>query len=138
VNHTLIYSQPNWPDEFQQVLVVEVPQIKGRLPLPIHNDLLRDRYRRLAEKALAEGYGPSEWVADQLEVIPPGDDPTEIADSILNSEAFLSLMMVRDDQREMTWIEDQRSLRQIYDGTDFEQIVRLLREIYLNSLDVDG
>jgi hypothetical protein len=30
VNHTLIYSQPNWPEEFQQLLAIELQELRGR------------------------------------------------------------------------------------------------------------
>lgn len=135
-NDSLIYSQPNWPEEFQQVLAVEVPYIKGRLPLEEHEHRLYRRYRRLAEKASQEDQNPAQLVADFLEMIPPADDPSEIAYSILNSTAFINLMIRRDDPWEYTSTVDQKMLRQMYDGTDLEQIVRLLREIYLNSLEV--
>lgn len=141
---TLIYSQPNWPEELQQLLAVEVPELKGRLALPHHKELLRDRYRKLAQKALEEGQRPEEWVEDLLEVSPPAEDSQEIADSILNSEAFHNLMLSRDElpaQNSLsnnlppTSITDQKTLRQLYEGTNLEQIARLLREHYLNSLE---
>lgn len=135
--YPLIYSQRNWPDEFQQVLVVEVPKIQGRMPLWEHKDRLRNRYRKLAEISIAEGHRIEDWVADQLEVVPPSDDPQEIADSILNSEAFHHVLMSHDEPRD-TSIVDQKTLRRIYDGTSLGQVVRLLREIYLNSLEEIG
>lgn len=141
---TVIYSQPNWHDDFQQILAVEVPistydlvcqHGSGRLPGMVHTDFLRHRYRRLAEKALVQGQRPQQLVADFLEVTPPADDPEDIVDVIINSEAFHYVMSSRNEGPSASIAPDQQSLRLIYDGTNLEQIVRLLREVYFNSLD---
>lgn len=134
----LIYTQSNWAPEFQKVLAVEVPKIEGRLPRYKHKDLLRDRYRKLARTAVEEGQRMEDWIVDQLEVVPPSDDPTEMADSILNSTAFINLMGRRDDLWGHASIVDQKLLRQVYNRTQLEMIIMTLREIYLNFLDVEG
>lgn len=139
-NVTFIYSQPNWTKEWQQILAVEVPPVtlsltvrdlkKGRLALPLHFDLLRQRYRTLAERAIEEGQKPQQMVEYFLgvKVIPLMQDlPHEIASSIIRSEAFDYVMSERDEQREATGITDQHSLRLLHDGTSLEQILRLLK-----------
>lgn len=139
MNHTLIYSQLNWPDEFQQVLAVEVQKINGRLPIWQHKEMLRARYRNLAEKSLSLGYHPEVMIKDFLGILPaylPGDDPHQVADCLISSPEFDSLLGRRDDPWKYTTAMDQQMLRRMYNGTSLEQIVRLLREIHLNSLDV--
>lgn len=135
---TLIYGQPNWPDEFQQILCVEVQEFKGGLPIWAHKDRLRDRYRKLAEVAISQGKHPDQWIKDFLETfIPREGDPTEIADSLVNSQEFHYVLMSRDEPRETSMV-DQKMLRGIYDGTGLDQIIRLLRELYLNSISTES
>lgn len=94
---TVIYSQPNWHDDFHQILAVEVPlathdlisrHASGRLSKMVHIDVLRHRYRRLAEETLAQSQKLEEFVSDFLGVVPPPPDPDDITNAIMNSEAF--------------------------------------------------
>jgi hypothetical protein len=146
---TLIYSQSNWAKEWQQILVVEVPlsmnltvwDLKNeRLALPLHFDLLRQRYCALAERAIEEGQMPQQMVEYFLgvKVIPLMQDvPHEVASSITASEAFTYVISARDDPRAGSYISDQHRLRLIYDESSLEQILRLLQALYLNNLNSD-
>lgn len=132
-DHPLIYSQRNWSEEFSTILAVEVSKIKGRLPIWEHEEMLRDRYRNLAEKSLSVGHHPEDMIRDFLNVLPaylPTDDPQQIADSLLNSLEFESVLNRRDDRWGYISTMDQTELRRMYDGTSLEEIVRLLREEY--------
>jgi hypothetical protein len=130
---TLIYSQPNWPEELQRILAVEVTEIKGALPIRQHKEMLRGRYRALAEKSLSLGFHPEVMIRDFLQILPaylPTDDPQEIADSLVSSPEFDSLLGRRDDPWEYIWPTDQQTLRRLYDETNLEDIVRYLNEQY--------
>lgn len=129
----LIHSQPNWPDEFQQVLAVEIPRLKGRVPLGNTKYLLRDWYRNLAETCLSLGHHPDDIARDFLQTLPaylPSDDAEQIADSLVGSPEFKSLLGRRDDLGGYRSSVDQMKLRQMYEGTDLVQIVMLLNESY--------
>ncbi len=119
-----IYNQPTWGEDTQKILMVEVPdhiQFLNQQDLKMY---LEDRYIVLARQAPKD---ISLFAADLLGILPPFNNPEQIAWAIMGSEQF-RLTIEYKDGSEIQNESTQEELREMLEYTTLGDIIRFLSE----------